>query len=257
MPQLLPSGKQQYFDDNGIPLVGGQLFTYALSTTTPLATTSDAAGLVPNTNPIILNARGEAEVFWNGNYSVTLEDASGNLIWSVDGLDAIPYATVEQLNAAIAAEAAALATAVAPLALSTTVAADVALLAPLASPTFTGTPAAPTPATTDSSTLLATTAFVQALLNTGVITGTVAGNGDATIPILGLQLRWGEVAHSAIGNQSHSFSKPFKTGCYVVLPVCCSAGVEFFGVVDGSLTANGWTQYSNNTTNIMYLAIGH
>jgi hypothetical protein len=35
--------------------------------------------------------------------------------------------------------------------------------APLASPTFTGTPAAPTPAVTDNSTLLATTAFVKAL----------------------------------------------------------------------------------------------
>jgi hypothetical protein len=34
--------------------------------------------------------------------------------------------------------------------------------APLASPTFTGTPAAPTPATTDSSTKIATTAYVQA-----------------------------------------------------------------------------------------------
>lgn len=36
--------------------------------------------------------------------------------------------------------------------------------APLASPTLTGTPAAPTPATTDNSTTIATTAFVNALL---------------------------------------------------------------------------------------------
>jgi hypothetical protein len=39
---------------------------------------------------------------------------------------------------------------------------DLAAKAPLASPTFTGTPAAPTPSTADSSTKLATTAYVQA-----------------------------------------------------------------------------------------------
>jgi hypothetical protein len=42
---------------------------------------------------------------------------------------------------------------------------DLAAKAPLASPTFTGSPAAPTPTTSDSSTLLATTAFVQAVMS--------------------------------------------------------------------------------------------
>ena len=42
--------------------------------------------------------------------------------------------------------------------------APLALKAPLASPTFTGTPAAPTPATSDNTTKVATTAFVQSLL---------------------------------------------------------------------------------------------
>ena len=44
----------------------------------------------------------------------------------------------------------------------TNLTADLALRAPLESPTFMGTPAAPTQATSDSSTRLATTAFVQA-----------------------------------------------------------------------------------------------
>lgn len=39
---------------------------------------------------------------------------------------------------------------------------SIAGLAPLDSPTFTGTPAAPTPSTTDNSTKIATTAYVQA-----------------------------------------------------------------------------------------------
>lgn len=45
---------------------------------------------------------------------------------------------------------------------------DLAAKAPLASPTFTGTPAAPTPATSDNSTTLATTAFVKAQPSTGM-----------------------------------------------------------------------------------------
>lgn len=47
--------------------------------------------------------------------------------------------------------------------------------APLASPAFTGTPTAPTPTTGDSSTKLATTAFVQSAVS-GAITDAIGGN---------------------------------------------------------------------------------
>ena len=50
--------------------------------------------------------------------------------------------------------------------------------APLASPTFTGTPLAPTPSTGDSSTQIATTAFVKAQsYGTGSVTSVTAGSG--------------------------------------------------------------------------------
>ena len=50
--------------------------------------------------------------------------------------------------------------------------------APLASPTFTGTPAAPTPSTSDSSTTIATTAYVKAQgYGSGSVTSVTAGNG--------------------------------------------------------------------------------
>jgi len=50
--------------------------------------------------------------------------------------------------------------------------------APLASPTFTGTPLAPTPSTGDSSTQIATTAFVKAQgYGTGSVTSVAAGSG--------------------------------------------------------------------------------
>jgi hypothetical protein len=56
---------------------------------------------------------------------------------------------------------------------------QLALKANLASPTFTGTPASTTPATSDSSTRIATTAYVQAQGYGKKVTSTI-GNGSAT-----------------------------------------------------------------------------
>lgn len=48
----------QFFDNNGTPLVGGKLYTYAAGTTTPQATYTTAAGNVAHTNPIVLDSGG-------------------------------------------------------------------------------------------------------------------------------------------------------------------------------------------------------
>jgi len=48
----------QFFDDNGDPLSGGKIYTYAAGTTTPLTTYTSRNGLTPNTNPVILDAAG-------------------------------------------------------------------------------------------------------------------------------------------------------------------------------------------------------
>ena len=47
------------FTLNGAPAVGCQLFTYIAGTTTKQATYTDSTGVTQNTNPIILNSRGE------------------------------------------------------------------------------------------------------------------------------------------------------------------------------------------------------
>lgn len=79
--------KLQFFDANGSPLVGGKLFTYAAGTTTPLATYTDSSAATPNTNPIILNARGEANVWLaNTTYKFILKTAADVEIWTVDNI---------------------------------------------------------------------------------------------------------------------------------------------------------------------------
>jgi len=66
------------FDSNGIPLAGGKLYTYAAGTLTPLATYTDATGLVPTTNPIILDSLGQTTL-WLGSspYKFNLTSSTG------------------------------------------------------------------------------------------------------------------------------------------------------------------------------------
>jgi hypothetical protein len=86
MSQLSPLPKLQFFNE-GVPMAGGQLFTYESGTTVPQTTWADFQSTIVNTNPIILDSRGEASV-WLGTlkYTFVLKDQLGNLIWTVDGI---------------------------------------------------------------------------------------------------------------------------------------------------------------------------
>lgn len=88
---LTPSPKQQFFDNNGNPAVGWKLFTYQAGTTTKLATHTDSTGLANNTNPIILDYRGEANIWIPANtpYKYVLApptdtDPPTHAVWTVD-----------------------------------------------------------------------------------------------------------------------------------------------------------------------------
>jgi hypothetical protein len=85
---LSPSPKMQFFTAAGIPLVGGKLFTYASGTAVPAATYTDSSGNTTNTNPIILDSRGEANVWFGpSRYTLVLKDSLDNLIWTADGVN--------------------------------------------------------------------------------------------------------------------------------------------------------------------------
>lgn len=86
--QLSPLPVQRFFDNNNNPLVGGQLYTYIAGTSTLQATYTDSTGGTPNTNPVVLNSRGEANVWMTvgQSYKFVLQDASSNIIWTVDNI---------------------------------------------------------------------------------------------------------------------------------------------------------------------------
>jgi len=89
MTVLTPAAKMQFFAASGIPLAGGLLYTYAAGTTTPSATYTDSSGGTANSNPIVLDARGEANV-WLGaaTYKFKLCDSTNTEIWTVDNISA-------------------------------------------------------------------------------------------------------------------------------------------------------------------------
>jgi hypothetical protein len=81
MATLLPNGKQFFNDSDGKPLSGASVAYYTPGTTDFKPTYQDAAATILNTNPVILDASGEAVVYGTGAYRQVVTDAAGNLIW--------------------------------------------------------------------------------------------------------------------------------------------------------------------------------
>ena len=85
----------QFFDNNGNPLTGGKLYTYAAGTTTPQPTYTSVAGNVAHTNPIVLDAAGRVsnggEIWLTDStlYKFILKTSADVLLWSVDNIGGI------------------------------------------------------------------------------------------------------------------------------------------------------------------------
>ena len=92
---LCPTPKLQ-FSQNGVPLAGGKLFTYAAGTSTKLATYANAGGTTTNNNPIILDANGQCDCYLQGGLSYKLvlapatdTDPPQNPYWTEDNITGI------------------------------------------------------------------------------------------------------------------------------------------------------------------------
>jgi hypothetical protein len=121
MITLTASPFMQFTTTAGAPLIGGKVYTYAAGTTTPLASYTDNTGATANTNPVILDTRGEAAIWLSpASYKFVLKDSNDLTIWTSDNLGGLNI-----------------------------------------SPAFTGVPTAPTAISGTNTTQLATTAFVQ------------------------------------------------------------------------------------------------
>ena len=87
---LLPNfgAGAQFFDDSGVPLSGGLLYTYLAGSTTPENTWTSHTGSVLNANPIVLDAAGRVvEEIWidvSKQYKFTLKSSTFVQIWEKD-----------------------------------------------------------------------------------------------------------------------------------------------------------------------------
>ena len=88
MAGLSPTPKQQIFGSDGTPLVGGKIYTYAAGTSTPIVTYTDFGAGTANTNPIILDSLGQANIWLlaNTSYKFVVKTATETLLYTVDNI---------------------------------------------------------------------------------------------------------------------------------------------------------------------------
>jgi hypothetical protein len=83
----------QFFDNDGVILAGGLIYTYAAGSSTPLATYTTSAGNIANANPIQLDSSGRtpSEVWLTAGstYKFEIKTATGTLIRSWDNISGI------------------------------------------------------------------------------------------------------------------------------------------------------------------------
>jgi hypothetical protein len=81
----------QFFNNNGVILSGGKIFTYASGTTTNQATYTNAFGSIAHTNPIILDSAGRVpngEIWLTDGleYKFVIKDSNDVLIGTYDNI---------------------------------------------------------------------------------------------------------------------------------------------------------------------------
>jgi hypothetical protein len=89
----------QFFDNNGNPLAGGLIYTYAAGTTTPAATYTTYTGGTANANPIVLDSAGRLPAqIWltaGSSYKFVLQTSLGSPIKTDDNVFAPSYVDLQ------------------------------------------------------------------------------------------------------------------------------------------------------------------
>lgn len=155
---LMPMPSHQFLGTDGKPLAGGLLYTYQPGTLVPKVTYVDSLGSAQNTNPVVLDSAGRAQIWLDGAYNMRLFSSTNVLQWSIDNVvsgDQTQFAALQtQID---------------------TLNANLANYAPVTSPNLLGTPTAPTANTATSNNQLSTTEFVHNVVDQSVTSVTFIG----------------------------------------------------------------------------------
>lgn len=138
--------------------------------------------------------------------------------------------------------------------------------APLASPALTGTPTAPTPATTDNSTTVATTAYVNNAFNAVEysVQGDISTSGSSIQIPFGTSGLYAKFAYTGSGSASMSFYSTSGTLSPVDIrrnSIWGGSGVETYTLDNGSVTTSGVTADStvytqSNDSSAYFIRVG-
>ena len=93
MAVLLTPPYLQFFDDNGDPLSGGKIYTYAAGTLTPKATYTDASETTPLSNPVVLDSAGRATIWISGSYYIDVKTSADVPVKNTDNITAFNTAS--------------------------------------------------------------------------------------------------------------------------------------------------------------------
>jgi Pectate lyase superfamily protein len=81
----------QFFNNDGVPLAGGLIYTYAAGTSTQATTYTNSSGSISHSNPIVLDSAGRVptgEIWLTGgiSYKFVLKDSAGTLLATYDNI---------------------------------------------------------------------------------------------------------------------------------------------------------------------------
>ena len=80
----MPPIRARFTSKLGIPLSGCKVYTYEPNSNIPKTTWVDIDKTVENTNPILLDAAGEADIFLDGLYQIVVKDRFGFTVYDVE-----------------------------------------------------------------------------------------------------------------------------------------------------------------------------
>lgn len=91
--KLCPVLNEQQFSDAGVLLSGGRIETYLAGSSTPATTYTTSTGAVAQSNPIVLNTRGDVDnlIYLTTGlaYKLVLKDSVGNVLRTFDNIEGI------------------------------------------------------------------------------------------------------------------------------------------------------------------------
>lgn len=104
----------QFFNNDGVPLSGGLIYTYAAGSSTPVVTYTTSAGSIPHSNPIVLDSAGRVptgEIWLTDGvaYKFVLKDSTGALLATYDNIvginsNFVNYSASQEIQTATAGQ---------------------------------------------------------------------------------------------------------------------------------------------------------